>query len=116
MEEHIEEIKEIEESQEAEATIQYDKRWADLEEQFDRVEVWKKEHEDLACKIKLMCNFMLKQSGEEVRASNLHNDAKEKLLDIEKAELEIERVVKKFRKDNKEYVRGKKKKTNLSGK
>ena len=57
-----------------------------------------------------MCIFMLKQSGEEVRASNLHNDAKEKLLDIEKAELEIERVVKKFRKDNKEYVRGKKKK------
>ena len=108
MVEHIEEIEELEESQEAEISVQYDKRWAELEEQFHRVEVWKKEHEDLVCKIKLMCNFMLTQRGE--GTSNLHNDAKEKILDIEKAELEVERVVKKFRKDNKDYVRGKKKK------
>ena len=38
MEEHIEEIKEIEESQDDEVTPQYEKRWADLEEQFNRVE------------------------------------------------------------------------------
>merc|ERR1711888_53368 len=77
MVEHIEEIEKLEESQDAELSIQYDSRWSELEEQFDRVEVWKKEHEDLVCKIKVMCNFMQKQRGEGTR--KLRNDAKEKI-------------------------------------
>ena len=112
MEEHIEDIKEAEqeESQNEEESPYYVKKWADVEEQFNKVEEYKTEHEDLVCKIRLMCEFMLKQGGEEARVSNLQNDAQEALIDAEKAELEVERVVRKFKKTNKIYVRGRKKK------
>ena len=56
MEECIEDIKELEqeESQKAEESEYYVKRWADVEEQFSKVEEYKTEHEDLVCKIRLM--------------------------------------------------------------
>ena len=87
MEECIEDIKELEqeESQKAEESEYYVKRWADVEEQFNKVEEHKTEHEDLVCKIRLMCEFILKQGGEEVVASKIQSDAQEALIDVEKA-------------------------------
>ena len=95
MEEHIEDIKEAEqeESQNEEESPYYVKKWVDLEEQFNKVEEYKTEHEDLVCKIRLMCEFMLKQGGEGARVSNLQNDAQEALIDVEKAEIEVVRNV-----------------------
>ena len=117
MEECIEDIKELEqeESQKAEESEYYVKRWADVEEQFSKVEEFKTEHEDLVCKIRLMCGFILKQGGEGVVASKIQSDAQEALIDVEKAELEVERIVRKFKKTNKIYLRGRKKKTNSTG-
>ena len=112
MEEHIEDIKEAEqeESQNEEESPYYVKKWADVEEQFNKVEEHKTEHEDLVCKIRLMCGFILKQGGEGVVASKIQSDAQEALIDVEKAEIEVERNVRKFRKTNRTYLVGRKKK------
>ena len=63
MEGYIEEIKELdpEESNKAEESEYFLKRWADVDEQFKKVEKLKAEHEDLVSKVRLMCGFILKE-------------------------------------------------------
>ena len=110
---YVEEIKELEpeESSKAEESEYFLKRWADTDREFQKVEEIKAEHEDLVTKVRLMCGYMLSTGHEEgAVATKVQGDAKEALDKIEKAEKEVDINVKQFRKANRKYLMGRKKK------
>ena len=111
MEVYIEEIKELEpeESNKAEESEYFLKRWADVDKEFKKVEELKAEHEDLVNKVRLMCGYMLDGCEEGAVATKVQGDAREALNKIEKAEKEVEKNVKQFRVANRTYLVGRKK-------
>ena len=108
---YIEEIKEMEAEDNTEESEYFLKRWDEANREFNRVEEIKAEHEGLVAKIRLMCGFMMSTGNEEgTVATKLKSDAKEALDNIEKAEKEVDTNVRQFRKTNRKYLMGKKKK------
>merc|ERR1711888_456507 len=108
---YIEEIKELESEDNAEESEYFLKRWADADRELKKVEEIKAEHEDLVTKVRLMCGYMLSTGHEDgAVATKVQGDAKEALDKIEKAEKEVDINVKQFRKANRKYLKGKKKK------
>ena len=108
---YIEEIKELESEDNTEESEYFLKRWADADREFKKVEEIKAEHEGLVTKIRLMCGFMMSTGHEDgAVATKVQGDAKEALDNIEKAEKEVDTNVRQFRKTNRKYLMGKKKK------
>merc|ERR1711888_489234 len=108
---YIEEIKELEAEDNTEESEYFLKRWDDANREFKKVEEIKAEHEGLVTKIRLMCGFMMSTGHEDgAVATKVKGDAKEALDNIEKAEKEVDTKVRQFRKTNRKYLMGKKKK------
>ena len=104
IEEYIEDIKEME----AEGTVEsnhFFKRWEESNREFNRIEELKNQHEELVSQVRLMCGYLISTGTEETKS-----DATEELARIETAETDVDTRVKEFKKKNKKYLVGKKRK------
>ena len=104
IEEYIEDIKEME----ADGTTDsnhYFKRWEESNREFNRIEDLKAEHEDLVTQVRLMCGYLVNTGTGDTKS-----DAEAALVDIEEAEKEVDTKVRNFKKKNKKYLVGKRRK------
>merc|ERR1711895_103526 len=83
----------------------YFKRWEESNREFNRIEDLKAEHEDLVAQVRLMCGYLVNNGTGDTKS-----DAEAALVDIEEAEKEVDTKVRDFKKKNKKYLVGKRRK------
>ena len=111
MDRRIVELEELEkEGDDNESDEFVDGLWKEVGDEYVKVKSNISGHEELISQIRIMCGFIIETRSNLPNAVKIINEAREALDKAEEAEKLIEKRVSEWQKDNRKWIRGKKKK------
>merc|ERR1712215_188323 len=84
--------------------------WKEVGDEYSKLKTNRSAHQELVAQIRIMCGYMMETQGNLPNAAKIVKDAREALEKVEAAENLLEKNVSDWTKNNRRWVRGKKKK------